>query len=146
MIKVAMVTQSGEVAYIISPAINDMYTDGQVYNDHTARHISHECVDSEVLETWYWNDGWQTREAQPSVFHDWIDRAWLLNKDRLMLEIRNQRQLKLAQCDWTQMYDSPLTETEKANWRTYRQALRDLPQNYPDATTIDEVNFPSPPA
>ena len=32
-------------------------------------------------------------------------------------------------CDWTQMPYSPLTEEKKAEWETYRQALRDIPNN-----------------
>lgn len=37
--------------------------------------------------------------------------------------IRNQRNLMLASCDWTQLDDSPV---DKASWATYRQALRDI--------------------
>lgn len=38
--------------------------------------------------------------------------------------IRNQRNQKLAECDWTQIADS---QVDKNAWATYRQALRDLP-------------------
>ena len=38
--------------------------------------------------------------------------------------VRKQRDAKLAKCDWTQAVDCPLTN--KADWATYRQALRDL--------------------
>ena len=37
--------------------------------------------------------------------------------------IREQRSTKLADCDWTQVADSPV---DKAVWATYRQALRDI--------------------
>lgn len=40
------------------------------------------------------------------------------------LEIRDQRNLLLAQSDWTQASDAPV---DQAAWRTYRQALRDIP-------------------
>lgn len=33
----------------------------------------------------------------------------------------------LANSDWTQLADVPLTAEEKADWATYRQALRDVP-------------------
>ena len=36
--------------------------------------------------------------------------------------------------DWTQFPDSPLTTEQKAEWTTYRQALRDIPETYSDAT------------
>ena len=38
--------------------------------------------------------------------------------------VRQQRDAKLTACDWTQVSDCPLTN--KAEWATYRQALRDL--------------------
>ena len=37
--------------------------------------------------------------------------------------IRATRATKLAECDWTQVEDSPV---DKAAWATYRQALRDI--------------------
>ena len=37
--------------------------------------------------------------------------------------VRKQRDEKLAECDWTQVEDSPV---DKAVWATYRQALRDI--------------------
>jgi hypothetical protein len=37
--------------------------------------------------------------------------------------IREERSTKLADCDWTQVADSPV---DKAVWATYRQALRDV--------------------
>ena len=37
--------------------------------------------------------------------------------------IRATRAEKLAECDWTQVEDSPV---DKAAWATYRQALRDI--------------------
>ena len=40
---------------------------------------------------------------------------------------RQVRNNKLFKSDWTQTIDSPLTESKKTEWATYRQALRDLP-------------------
>lgn len=45
-------------------------------------------------------------------------------------EIRAERDKLLAESDFTQLADSPFTEQEKAAWATYRQELRDLPNNY----------------
>jgi hypothetical protein len=39
--------------------------------------------------------------------------------------LRLQRNSKLTACDWTQLPDVTLTPTEVANWRVYRQQLRD---------------------
>jgi hypothetical protein len=40
-------------------------------------------------------------------------------------EIRAMRNQFLADCDWTQVADAPV---DQAAWATYRQALRDIPQ------------------
>lgn len=57
------------------------------------------------------------------------------------------RNLMLEACDWTQSIDAPLTDAKKEEWRTYRQALRDLPASVGDCTSeaeVDEV-LPSKP-
>lgn len=41
-------------------------------------------------------------------------------------ERRETRNSLLAESDWTQMPDSPLNDTQKTAWATYRQELRDL--------------------
>jgi hypothetical protein len=40
-------------------------------------------------------------------------------------EARTQRDRLLAASDWTQVADAPV---DQAAWATYRQALRDIPQ------------------
>ena len=47
-------------------------------------------------------------------------------------ELRSLRNQKLAEYDWTQTLDAPLTEEQKTAWATYRQVLRDLPANTED--------------
>lgn len=42
--------------------------------------------------------------------------------------LRVRRDDLLFACDWTQLPDAPLTDAQKAEWRVYRQALRDVPQ------------------
>ena len=42
--------------------------------------------------------------------------------------VREERDEKLLDCDWTQLADSPLDATAKSNWATYRQDLRDVPE------------------
>ncbi len=49
--------------------------------------------------------------------------------DRLAY-LRHVRDLLMGCTDWTQAADSPLNETQRAAWATYRQALRDLPSVY----------------
>lgn len=145
MIKVAMVKSDGQVAYTISPAVDDMYVDGQSYNGCVARHISHESNDQDVISTWYWSDGWQTRDAQPSVYHEWIDSAWVFSGVLFWSDVRGSRDIKLFSCDWTQMPDAQLTDAKKAEWTAYRQALRDIPETYSGATSLDDIIWPTEP-
>ncbi len=42
-------------------------------------------------------------------------------------EILQKRNNKLLASDWTQLSDSPLSDSKKAEWATYRRALRDIP-------------------
>ena len=60
--------------------------------------------------------------------------------------IRNNRMYMLRSCDWTQTEDSPLTDAKKAEWATYRQALRDLPSSYTDEDDYADVVFPTEPS
>lgn len=56
--------------------------------------------------------------------------------------LRKARNKKLLECDWTQFPNSPLSETKKQEWDTYRQTLRDLPANTEDPTN---PVWPTPP-
>jgi len=58
---------------------------------------------------------------------------------------KRKRNALLAESDWTQFGDSPLTDKKKAEWATYRQALRDLPQEFPNAISNDDIIWPTKP-
>lgn len=61
-------------------------------------------------------------------------------------QVRNQRDQLLAQSDWTQMADCPLTAVQKEAWAIYRQALRDLPSTVTEETeNWFDVVFPTRP-
>lgn len=50
--------------------------------------------------------------------------------------IRTRRNQLLVGTDYTQALDSPLTEAQRAEVATYRQALRDIPESGPDPFVI----------
>ena len=54
--------------------------------------------------------------------------------------LRATRNTKLAETDWTQSRD--VTLSNDADWKTYRQALRDITKTY---KTIDDVKWPEKP-
>jgi hypothetical protein len=59
--------------------------------------------------------------------------------------LRSKRNSLLSKSDWTQFPDSPLSDIKKTKWATYRQALRDIPENYPEAISIDDIIWPTKP-
>lgn len=79
-------------------------------------------------------------ESQP--YSDKIDWSSLPD-DSPEAIVRAVRNYLLSQCDWTQLPDSPLTEAKRAEWATYRQALRDITETYAD--NLLETEFPDAP-
>lgn len=85
----------------------------------------------------YYDPATQTREHGPALL---IDGVWTQNyivseldqeasaaKAEAQWEVvRTERNKLIASTDWTQLPDAPLTNTETANWGSYRQALRDI--------------------
>ena len=67
------------------------------------------------------------------------------NKKQALIDLRNYRGAMLDSSDWTQTIDSPLSDTKKLEWQTYRQELRDLPATYKNIESVDEVIFPKEP-
>ena len=87
---------------------------------------------------------WQ--KALEDVANAYVDGKFV-RKDFSTTEEKAQikrlaRDVLLGQSDWTQFGDSPLSDSKKAEWATYRQALRDLPtqSGFPD------VDMPTKPS
>jgi hypothetical protein len=59
--------------------------------------------------------------------------------------IRLQRIAALAETDWTQLPDSPLSEELRAAYAAYRQAWRDLPENSTTINNIEDIQWPIKP-
>jgi hypothetical protein len=55
-----------------------------------------------------------------------------------------KRDKLLTESDWTQGNDSPLSDDAKAEWATYRQALRDITAhaNFPN---LEDADWPTKP-
>tara|TARA_B100001996_G_scaffold195127_1_gene149400 strand:- start:572 stop:1030 length:459 start_codon:yes stop_codon:yes gene_type:complete len=60
-----------------------------------------------------------------------------------LLMLREQRNKKLADSDWTQYNDSPLSGSKKTEWATYRQSLRDITSS---SQSIFSVTWPTEPS
>lgn len=70
--------------------------------------------------------------AAEETARDAEEAAWAAGaNDRQAAEVREERDAKLAECDWRASSDLTLN----TEWRTYRQALRDVPSQLPGAIT-----------
>jgi len=76
---------------------------------------------------------WYTKYILGPVFTDGEttaaeqEAAYKASKDADQAKsVRTSRDDKLKECDWTQLDDTPLSNTVKATWAIYRQALRDV--------------------
>jgi len=70
--------------------------------------------------------------AQEETARDAEEAAWAAGaNDRQASEVRKERDAKLSACDWRASSDVTLS----SQWRTYRQALRDVPAQLPGAIT-----------
>ena len=92
-------------------------------------------------DTSTWRVQPQSAQASSQPFINAVDtNAWTL--DMHYATMRQMRNDRLADCDWTQANDTQLSTDSVDEWQVYRQALRDLP-----ATTTDPTNpdWPSAP-
>ena len=80
--------------------------------------------------------GWKYTPSEG--FFDPVDYTKIYTNG--MIQSRNMR---LAESDWTQLADAPLSSSKKIEWAAYRQALRDLPAN---TTDINNVHWPTKPS
>jgi hypothetical protein len=84
---------------------------------------------------------WYSDSEMPSQAD--LDAAWpAVEMERKWKALRSERDRLLAACDWTQVADAPLTASDKQAWADYRQALRDVPQDF---DSPDDVVWPEAP-
>ena len=70
-----------------------------------------------------------------------FSKSTILNWTKVTL----MRNFLLMDSDWTQIGDAPISAEEKAKWVTYRQKLRDIPQEQKD-NAANAVVFPITPS
>jgi len=75
-----------------------------------------------------------TRPKTESEIQDYVNQRWI--------NIHAQREIYLKESDWTQLSDVPMSDEKKLEWKTYRQALRDI-TNY---DSPDHVIWPEKPS
>lgn len=81
----------------------------------------------------------------PNYRFDVLTERWVKDAaalEPLAKEVRRERDLRLQASDWTQSADAPLTTAKKAEWKTYRDSLRDVPNQ---SGFPEKVLWPTPP-
>jgi len=68
-----------------------------------------------VLRAGQWVQQWSVTPATPAEIAE--------RSQRKSADVRDERNKRLADCDWTQLPDAPV---DHAEWAIYRQALRDV--------------------
>lgn len=71
-----------------------------------------------------------------------VDGDIIETTESTMDEIKVKRTRLLRETDWTQTIDSSLSAEKQAEFKSYRQLLKDIPQTY---TNPDDVVFPEIP-
>jgi cupin superfamily acireductone dioxygenase involved in methionine salvage len=74
-----------------------------------------------------------TLVAMPEKPNAWFDfdfttKQWVGNEMRAKFDVNQRRKKLLLNSDWTQIPNNPLTAEQQAAYATYRQELRDIPQ------------------
>lgn len=116
----------------------------QWYEDHGHVELKTPDPNIDITELGIYQQASDLWDAKKQEF---IDAE--LNRD-YWAELRFLRDLRLTQCDWTQLPDNSLTEEQKVTWQAYRQELRDLTDNVTDPKSLvldpNHPEWPIPPA
>lgn len=150
MRRFSFINAEGEVVHTLTAGASTEYISGDTYGDYLAIEIPNDSsVDFSYYHSsvfWDFESGqWATKPERPGSYYFFQDKQWHLDTEQLAVALRQERDTKLSATDWTQMPDNPLTTEKQAEWASYRQALRDVPQNNAAITHINEVVWPTPP-
>ena len=116
------------------------------YTEHSAISFNEEDPATFAINYIWKDNAWFNRGAPTNSYYNWVDGAWTLDTTELNEDIRIERNRKLSGCDWTQVPDSPLSDTVKTEWRAYRQTLRDIMANLPaNIDHPDDTTWPTEP-
>lgn len=119
--------------------------DFTIYKTDTGEIISNGSTNADITDILL-EDGQSVIEGIYEVGeHKIIDGSPVEQSVDFWSTIRLQRNELLKQSDWTQVNDSPLSDSKKQEWATYRQSLRDLPATYESVNNIADVIFPTIP-
>ena len=146
---------TGQIHAFTMPANESDVLDGSMQGTLQVRwdtqNVFVEDLAGHATDSYYYNGNPETRfiekAAKPSVHHvyNWTSYAWDFDSADFLVRMRADRDLKLGMSDWTQNADSPLSDAKKAEWVTYRQALRDITTGIDTEEKALAVTWPTAP-
>jgi len=142
---------TGNIQYIMSVNNNSDYSQAGFYGEYRTFEIASDADHVKAVEESYYDydsNLFLPRNKRPTPYYKWTtNKRWEVDTVTLMAALNLERTQKLYASDWTQAADSPLTDAKKAEWVTYRQALRDVPQNLAeDFDNLAGFAWPTPPS
>jgi hypothetical protein len=117
-----------------------------VVSDDSLSFIEFGSFNPETLKPWLNQDEVKSFvKNHPKLWATYASLPSQEEQDEMAASInRAKRNQLLADSDWTQMNDSPLTDEAKTSWAAYRTALRDLTthDNWP---YLQDADWPTKP-
>jgi len=140
---------TGEIVYIITPNEKDDFANGGVYGGLRAWHDTDSLFVANQIADYYHNGTtFVQKAARPSMWYEynWSNHTWEFNSTGFWAKVRADRDYMLNETDYIMMADSTFTAEKKAEWATYRQAVRDVPANNSSVTDYDDIVWPTAPS
>jgi hypothetical protein len=141
--------ETGEVRFTqkLSRSVHDNIIDGEMNGDSIVRDSTEQHSIDFVNEK-YWDfqsEIWQDKPEKPGDYYKWNLSEWEFDSERFWTGLRKRRNLLLSSSDWTRLDDNGLSDTQREEWATYRQALRDITENLNNIESLDDVPWPTKP-
>ena len=141
----------GDIRFIKPAKGDNNPAEGVGADGLNCRHLMEPLADAgNFMSTKCWSysaGAWISRAEKPNRHASWIDGAWAWNSDLLLADIRTERNKIIFQSDWAVVADTPLTDAQQTEARTYRTSLRDLPSTLDMSTirSLNDITWPTPP-
>ena len=141
----------GDIRFIKPAKGDNNPAEGVGADGLNCRHLMEPLADAgNFMSTKCWSysaGAWISRAAKPNRHAAWVDGTWTWDSDLLLADIRTERNKIIFQSDWAVVADTPLTDAQQTEARTYRTSLRDLPSTLDMSTirSLNDITWPTPP-